>query len=300
MRPLFTLFVIFSGLTSPTATAAQQKSTAKKIDSAPSQSVLPARTAQLSSLEPDKGHESLLTRSFTFTAGGFFPYVDSGSKINNKSTGASGTAIDFESDLDLEEATATFFGEARWRITPHHRIEAEYFQLDRSGQTTVDVEIRFAELTAALGVDIDSVFDLKLGRISYGYSFFNDGEAEIGVMAGVHIADLNVGLTLPGSSVSETGEVTLPLPHIGVMGSYAFTPNLVAEARAVGFYLEIQSYQGLLFEADAKLTYMLSENFGLGAGLRYFHLDVEVDRSKYDGSVNLDYIGPSVFGVLSF
>ncbi len=334
MRPIATLSVLFVVLASATTAAAQQNSANAKLDSTPSQGALsatavpdgayvvghamtvarldlaaraeaptgidPAHTPQLSSLEPDEEHKSLLTRPFTFMVGGFFPYVDSGARLNNKSAGTSGTKIDFESDLDLEETTATFFGEGRWRITPHHRIEVEYFELNSDGRATAETEIRFDELIAPVGVDVASVLDLKLGRISYGYSLFNDGEAEFGVMAGAHIADLDVGLTLAGSLASETGEITIPLPHIGVMGSYAFTPNLVADARVVGFYLEVGPYQGFLLEADAKLAYMLWDNFGLGAGVRYFHFDFEIDRSSYNGTVNLDYIGPSVFGVIAF
>ncbi len=336
MRPFTALLVLFVVLASATTVAAQQNSDNAKLDSTPSQGawsatavpdgayvvghamtvarldgapraeaptgIDPAHARQLSSLEPDEERKSLLTRPFTFTVGGFFPYVDSGAKLNDRDAGTSGTEIDFESDLDLGDAEATFFADGRWRMTPHHRIEVGYFQLDRDGQASAEAEIRFGDLIVPLGIDVVSNLDLNLGRISYGYSFINDGEAEFGVMAGAHIADLDVGLALAGggAAAAETGETTLPLPHIGFMGSYAFTPNLVAEARVVGFYLDVGSIRGYLLEADAKLTYLLSENFGLGVGMRYFRLDIDIDSSSYDGTVDLDFFGPTVFGVITF
>ncbi len=336
MRPFTTLLVLFVVLASATTAAAQQISDNAKLDSTPSQGALsatavpdgayvvghamtvarldgaahaqaptgidPAHAPQLSSLEPDEERKSLLTRPFTLTVGGFFPYVDSGVKHNNRGAGTSGTELDFESDLGLDDAEAIFFADGRWRITPHHRIEVGYFRLDRDGQVSAEAEIRFGDLIVPLAADVASNLDLTLGRISYGYSFINDGEAEFGVMAGAHIADLDASLALAGNGAvaSATAETTLPLPHIGIMGSYAFTPNLVAEARVVGFYLEVGSYRGYLLDADAKLTYFLWENVGLGVGLRYFRFDLDIDRSSYDGTVKFDFIGPTVFGVITF
>ncbi|MEM7224938.1 MAG: hypothetical protein AAF495_18315 [Pseudomonadota bacterium] len=250
--------------------------------------------------------ENLLTRQFTLIAGGFFAFNSTDIQVNNSSTGQDGTNINLEDDLGLDTFDATPFGEARWRITPHHRIELGIFPLNRDGDATAETELIIDDLVIPVGGQVKSSLDLVLGRVTYGYSFINDGKKEAGIMVGAHIANLDydvdlISTTGGSSSVSSTGdEFTAPLPHVGVMGGYAFRDDLVLDGRVVGFYVEVGDYTGWLLEAETKLTYMVWENVGLGLGARYFRFSLNADNSSFDGDLDFQFIGPTAFAVVTF
>ena len=84
------------------------------------------------------------------------------------------------------------------------------------------------------------------------------------------------------------------------MGSYAIRDDLFIEGRVVGFYLELGDYTGGLLEADAKLTYMIWDNVGLGIGARYFKIRAKADTSNFDGDLDFQFVGPTAFAVVSF
>ena len=246
--------------------------------------------------------KNLLTRPLTLIGGGFFSFSNTDIQLNNKNTNTDGTNVNLENDLGLDTFKATPFGEARWRITPHHRVELGVFALDRDGAATADTQLVIDDLVIEVGASAETELDLTLGRFTYGYSFINDGKKELGVMVGAHIASLDYDVSLTGTlgggsaGVTSTGEnFTAPLPHVGVMGGYAFRDDLVLDARLVGFYLEISDYSGWLLEAETKLTYMIWDNVGLGVGARYFKFHLDADSSSLDGDLDLQFLGPTAF-----
>lgn len=250
---------------------------------------------------------SLLSDRFTLSVGGFFPYIDSDIRLDSDNSNIPGTEIDLEDDLGMDETHPTVFGGLRWRITPRHRIEAAYFRLNRRGLTAAEGEIRFGDLAIPIGARVDSSLDLHLGRITYGYSLINNGETEVGLLAGAHVASLDANLSIVGEvggesfgALSEHGGLTAPLPHLGLLGAYAFTPTIVSQARVVGFYLKINDYSGWLVQADLTVTWQFAKHFGVGAGVEYFNFSLEADRANFNGDFTFNYIGPTVFAIATF
>jgi hypothetical protein len=193
-------------------------------------------------------------------------------------------------------------------LTQKHRLEIEYFELNRDGGNAVDRTLQFGGLTIPVGASVASTSDLGIGRITYAYSFFNDGEKELGAAIGAHIATFDVGVTLnaniggvAGSSTAESFDITAPLPHVGFVGSYAFTPKFIAEGQLIGFYLSFSEYTGRLLQADLKFIYQMWENVGFGIGVQYFDFALEKDSgSNFQGKYELDFIGPNVFLTIGF
>ena len=119
--------------------------------------------------------------------------------------------------------------------------------------------------------------------------------------AGLHIAKLEAAgqsagemcgpMTVPSSppdcpaAGSETAseEVTAPLPHFGASFAYAMTPSLALSFQAVGFAIEIDSIDGSILELDADIAWQPFENFGVGAGLRYFNTNIKAGNSELNG-----------------
>lgn len=253
------------------------------------------------------------TDRFSLTAGGFFPTIDSNIRLDSIRFGV-GTDLDFEDNLGLEETTPTFWAGARWRITRRHRLEFEYLQLDRSASRVASADFVIGDTIANAGALLETDFDVKLGRFTYGFSFINDGRKELALLIGAHFANADAGIQLTGNltvpdvgSITastprrETGELVFPLPHIGGSFGWAFTPKLSAKATALGFALDLGDYEGSLVEVSADLNYQVLKHLSLGTGLKYFAFDLE-DTSDPDlrGKFEFDYFGPTVFASVNF
>lgn len=253
------------------------------------------------------------TGRFSLSAGGFFPSVDSKIRLDSTEFGT-GTVLDFEDNLGLEETSPTFFAGARWRITRRQRLEFEYVQLKRSAARTASADFVIGDTIANTGALLETDFDVYLGRFTYGFSFINDGTKELALLIGAHFAgadaaiQISGNLTVPGlGSITrstprvETGEQVFPLPHVGGTFGWAFTPKLSASATAIGFALDLGDYQGSLVEVSADLQYQLLRNLGLGAGLKFFNFDLEdTSDPSLRGKFEFNYFGPTVFATVNF
>ena len=105
---------------------------------------------------------------------------------------------------------------------------------------------------------------------------------------------------LAGSTETEGGDISVPLPHLGMSFTYAILPKLAARVQALGFALKVGDYSGLLIDSGLDIAYTPWRHFGFGGGLRFFALRLEADKSRLDGEFEFDYWGPTLFIVGSF
>ena len=141
---------------------------------------------------------------------------------------------------------------------------------------------------------------------------------DVQLKGGLHIADLSVALQLSGAVCdvtmgemlpgcpagqtppTESANVTAPLPHFGGTFAYAITPTIAVNLQVIGFALELDNIDGSLVEIDADIAWQPWQNFGFGAGLRYFKAEVESKGSELNGKFELDYFGPIVYVTATF
>ena len=266
-------------------------------------------SAQTADLNP------LLHDRFAIYLGGFFPDISSEVTING--TILPGDSLDFENVLGLEDSKNVLWGGARWRISRRNMLEFEFADLNRKGSVQATEEFLIGDSLAQVGAQIDTTFDVTLGRLTYGFAVIKDEKKQLYLKAGVHIADLGTsfqmtgavclpGETPPACSIFgetpqlEAEEITVPLPHFGGGFSYAFTPKLVGRLQALAFALEVNGIDGSLIEVDADLIWNPWKHFGVGAALRYFVVDVEATSSNLNGEFEFKYWGPAIYGIFTF
>ena len=65
------------------------------------------------------------------------------------------------------------------------------------------------------------------------------------------------------------------------------------------FYIKISddtfSFEGSLMNLNLATEYYLSNNIAVGASLTYFRLNVDLDDSKWKGSLDYEYWGPAAY-----
>lgn len=259
----------------------------------------------------------LLNDRFAIYIGGFFPQVDSTIRIDGDIIGP-GDNLDAENAFGLEDSKSVLWGGVRWRISRRNSLEFEFADLNRNGfvQAATD-EYKIGDSIVQAGASVDSTFDLTLGRLTYGFSILKDEKKDLAVKAGLHIADIGASLLFTGavcvdgevppncsifgsSPRLETESVTAPLPHLGGMFSYAFTPTIAARIQVIGFALEIDNIDGSMVEIDADVVWTPWDHFGFGAGLRYFNINVKANGSDLNGEFDYEYFGPAVYGIVTF
>lgn len=192
-------------------------------------------------------------------------------------------------------------------------LEFEFAQLNRSGLLAgVTQDLDIGDYEVRVGGRIATVFDVSLGRLTYGYYLINTDRNNLVLKGGLHIAKLETVLELSGNVfqdgvpvgdpltvVEEGADITAPLPHFGLSYAYAFSPKLAVRARGLAFAIKISDYKGTLYDLGLDVQYWPWRRFGLGAGLRYFRATVS-DESDADlrGKFKYEYYGPVVYGIV--
>jgi hypothetical protein len=218
----------------------------------------------------------------------------------------------------VSDGESVLWGGVVWAISQRNAIEFEFFQLNRDGFIDVIPEpIEVGDLIIESG-SVNSAFDIGVSRLTYGFSLMRSERMNLQIKAGLHIADMSVGLQLTGavcdirlgemppgcpgaqSPPLESEDVTAPLPHFGASYSYALSENIAARFQVIGFAIEIDNIDGSLVEVDADINWKPWRNFGFGVGLRYFDVNVEAKGSNLNGEFDLEYYGPAMYFSASF
>ena len=202
--------------------------------------------------------------------------------------GAGGTALG---------TLGSFFAGAR--LGERWKIEAEYFQLNRSNSRAINRTIVWGNNTYPINTVVDGKFESTVYRLSGGYSFVKNEQAEVGAALGLFVTDFTASLT--ASTVGgKKGDTLAPLPTIGLYGAYAFSPRWLLSGRVDYFSLNYGDYDGSLKNFTAAIDYRLTRNFGVGAGYRYVDYDLSVTKSSFNGDIRYKFNGPTVYSVVSF
>ncbi len=129
---------------------------------------------------------SVLDDKYFLIIGGFFPRINSTVRVDSNS-GIRGTDFDMEDELGLDSSVASPYLYFRWRYHPVHRIELEYYELLRDGVSIMQRDFREGNISGGAGVGVRTSFDVRIGRITYGYDIFKDKKKEFGILAGMHV-----------------------------------------------------------------------------------------------------------------
>jgi hypothetical protein len=256
-------------------------------------------------------NNTLFEAEFSLAVGGFFPWIESDISLG-PSSGGSGQTIDTEKTLGLSDNTASWWINFDWRFLPRHQLQVEWFQLNRSGSRTVSEDFSYGDLDAFVGATTSSKVNLDIGRITYGYSVIRDEKLDVALLIGAHIITTKGTISASGSIAvsgvppasgsytASSSTYTFPLPHVGASVTYKIAPRWTTQFSALAFYMRVGDYTGSLVQLDANAGYQLTKNFGLGAGLTYFDLNLQGTTDRVQAEYNFQFFGPAVFGYATF
>jgi opacity protein-like surface antigen len=237
----------------------------------------------------------------------YFPSVNTDASVARQ--GFPGTDIDLEGDLGLNKHETLPAVYAGWRFTGSGRwvLAGEYYALDRNGSRVLTRDINFGGSTFPAQVETNSELHSDVYRVTLGYAFIKNEQAELGAAIGLHATDFKIALSGQsriGNAIGlqndrEASDFVAPMPTLGVFGTYEPMPKVILTGRADYMSLKIGDYDGSIFNGQAAIGYRVWRNVDLGVSYRYVKYKLDVDKRL---QTHLDYrfSGPSVFVRVGF
>jgi hypothetical protein len=240
---------------------------------------------------------------FQIDFGGFFvTRADTSVSLAKKSGPFSvGTQIDFHQDLDLPDSDTVPRIDGYYRFGKRSRVDFTYFKIDRSGTATTKEEINWGDITIPANTPLVSSFlDEEVLKATYGFSFYNQPRAELGVDAGLFIADISAGISSPTTGQRSTGDVTAPLPVVGAYFRYNISHRWRFIGKADFFFLEFGDYKGSLTDIRLNLEHHTWKHAGFGFGLNGIQTTLDYDTSNESGTLTNTISGPQIYVFTNF
>lgn len=220
-------------------------------------------------------------------------------------TGGGGT-LDVGRSVSGNEVNPRFDGQ--WRFAERHKVRLSAFSYSRSNTKVLDEEIEWGDETFPVNAELEVDNGWTVIAAAYEYSFLRRENYEIGASIGLHYFDFDVDLRAEGDAsgepfervLDESASIGLPAPVIGLRGLVSLTHDLWLDASAQFFALSLDEYDGNLQDYRVFVTWQPKKWVGIGAGYNRFKVDVDVEKSSFNGNLDWTYDGPMLFYSVSF
>ncbi len=239
---------------------------------------------------------------WSLSLGGFASTLASDVRIGTPGVGAE---IDLDEVLGMESSDTVFRIDAAYRFgsSRKHRWDFTWFDLSREATKTLSQEINIDGTIYPLGTTVDSVFDLAFYNVRYSYSFLQDDRVDLAGSVGLHVTE--IGLTVHSLAQGTSGDkVTAPLPLIGARLDVALTEKWYARSSVEFLYLALGDFKGGISDVLLAAEYRAWKNFAIGAGLNAVRMSLEAKSEssnvKFEGDVNINFVGLLFYGKLMF
>ena len=246
---------------------------------------------------------------FKLGGGVFLASLDTKLRVDDNTTGP-GTEVDLEDDLGFSSSETTFWIGGYWRFAAKHRLSAGYYQFDRDSSVTAKTDITIGDKIFPVEARLGSKFKFQVLPINYAYSFLKREKYELAGTIGLNWSWTDFSVSRSASigglnlEVKESASASVPLPLIGLLFDYHFTPNWSAGLHGEVFALNIDEdtfgFSGTLINLRLSTEYWFFNNVALGAAVNWFSLDVDVDNGDWRGRLEYQYWGPQIYLAMRF
>ena len=223
---------------------------------------------------------------------GLYNLTDTSTDISVSGTGSLGTTINFEKTLGGDDSDSTPRIDAYYRFNDKHRIEFEWFEVDRAGSRILDIDFTYEGEDYNIGETVDSTFDSRTLLLAYGYSFYHSKKAELIFSAGLHMMSYDISLSNAANNKRNESDVTAPLPVFGMHINYNITDRLMFKYKTQSFYINLDDViRGSLLDFEMDLEYRFTKHFAAGLGITRLSLDAEIEDDDFKGTLTDLYRG---------
>jgi hypothetical protein len=213
----------------------------------------------------------------------------------DESPSSPGTEIDAEDDLGLDDSQLLPQVELTLLPGERHLVRLSRFAIDRSAAKHLEKNISFDDQDYRVGERVDSILNLTMFGLTYGYRFIVTPRAEISASFGIQIADVETNAVVRNRVVRESENGVAPLPLLGLEGRFDLSPRWSMEARVQYLTVNEVDVDGSILDARLGATWRLNPYLLFGLGYRTFQIDVNSSDEDTPGFVDLTVAGPLLF-----
>jgi hypothetical protein len=206
-----------------------------------------------------------------------------------------GTEISAEDDLGLDDFQLLPQVELTLLPGERHLVRLSAFALHRSADKRIEIPISFDDEDYVVGERVDSLLNLTMFGLTYGYRFLVHQRAEVSASFGIQIADVEANAVVRSRVVRESESGVAPLPLLGLEGRFDFSPRWAMEGRVQYLTVNEENVDGSILDARLGVTWRVNPYLALGLGYRTFQIDVDSADEDTPGFVDLTVAGPLLF-----
>ncbi len=211
-----------------------------------------------------------------------------------------GTNINFETDLGIDSSDTVFRVDGYYRFSERHRFDFSVFDLSRSASKQIVKDIQWGDTLFAIDTVVKTDNALSVYKAAYTYSFLNGEDGYLGATFGLYVADSKMRLEEENLGSAEIGQLTAPLPVIGLRGEYALSDRWSFRASGEFFFIEYENVDGSLVDFYAGIDYQVLDNLSVGLGVNSVNINVDATDSTFNGALDWRYSGALVFLKFNF
>jgi hypothetical protein len=213
-------------------------------------------------------------------------------------------SIDIQEDLGFKDSLLAFRGGFSYRFSKRHAMTIGYYQFDLEGNRRLERTVEIGGSEFEIGLDVASRYEEKLLKIAYDFIFHDDDKVLLSISPGLHFASIDFSIaalsSLPSPGPSEDASVTAPLPMLGARIRYRLTPKWSMALASDVFFLSIGDQRGAVTDSSLLFEYQTNSAFGVGVGLNWFALDLDIDDGDKRWDVQSVYSGAYMYVVYKF
>jgi hypothetical protein len=232
-----------------------------------------------------------------FAIGGFRSDFDTNIRVDSSELGQ-GTEFGFERDLGLDATDSLARYEAAVRIGDRHRLSLTYFDATREKSARIERRIEFGDLVYDVDLRLRGSFDARVAEILYHYAFWRSERVRAEALFGVHELTLRARLAAELAGTGEAGvgvaKASGPLPVIGTSVFWQLSKNWRFDFHAQALDAEFGDFDGRVLDLRTGFAFRPTDHFEVGLYYNRFQLDLDIEKSRWTGTLDFDYHGPQL------
>ena len=229
---------------------------------------------------------------FEISAGAYSVFrYESTVSLTETNLGA-GISISPRDTLGLDGEQTVFRLDGLYRFNARHALTFSWFSINSDASKTLTDDIEWVDgngdtVIIPTGTRVSSSLGYDIYKLGYLWSFYNSDKVELAVGAGLHLAEVRVGLDVDSAFIDselQAAKSNVPMPVLSFVLDYNVTPKFDWFLRTQLFALDLGEWRGLYSDIELGMKYQLFEHIGIGAGIGSNGLDVvrEDDDTRFE------------------
>jgi len=214
-----------------------------------------------------------------------------------------GNDIDFGDSVGVDESNTLLNAQLRWKFGKNRKwsLWGQYFSNNATGDATLKKDVKFQGVTFREGTFVEAGVKVTIYRAFLGRSFVKNEQHDFGVGAGIHNLDIS---SFIGGEVLIDDETTgylredasgsQILPNIGAWYNFSPAKRWIVHGRVDWISANIGDYDGTMWNFNAGVGIQAWQHVGFDLSYQYFNIDLIVDKTTWQGRVDMRYSGPVV------